>query len=321
MEICSSSSKLEFHDCVLVYTIGHKNDIIEDCVRGNGVPYIIPGADPTDGGSYCYLFSANELFYGNITGGIWRTGIFYTISNISAAEKGINEIPSIDLQLYDPKRDLLWDPNAKVRNKLDEEVLKDMHLQDSSISALINHSTVIRFQKNTYKSIARNDIKSYIGISADYEDTITFPCIITSFPLKENHQFLNKSFSGFISIDVETYMHEINIERRLRTVLNSLGVAGIFTTFYYFLFGDKKIKPWGFMHQVFRSELEQLTTYKPVSSLNFEALNSMFSSDNKFEDYDKRFAYLEGLLSDYIINTQPLEVVQDKILINEDMTS
>ncbi|CAG8672439.1 5374_t:CDS:2, partial [Ambispora gerdemannii] len=53
-----------------------------------------------------------------------------------------------------------------------------------------------------------------LDLSAQHEETVTLPSTITYFPLKENPEFVEKIFSVYISIEVETYIHEIYTERR-----------------------------------------------------------------------------------------------------------
>ncbi|CAG8614826.1 12524_t:CDS:2 [Ambispora gerdemannii] len=308
MEICAEGTMLEFRDCLIEYP-DDRSHTYTNCAREDGTLYITQGEYQTDN-MYCYLFSGNgTLFYGNTTDGIWKIVIYYTMIDINYEDSDINEIASIDAQLLDPNSNS-WEDNLKVRNKLDEAVIKDINLQGSAFAGLNNYSTIIKFKQNTYRSIAQNDLKSYFGFAGQYDETIIMPSTITYHPLKRNPKFNKKRFSGDLSIEVATYIHEIYTERRIRTLLNSLGVAGgiigFFAAFYYFLFGDKRIKPWGFMHRIFSSQIEQSTNDKLV-----------LSSDEQAETYERRLIYLEGLISDFILNTQPLKKVK-KTLVGEE---
>ncbi|CAG8644928.1 6904_t:CDS:2, partial [Ambispora gerdemannii] len=292
-------------------------DTYTDCGREDGALYIISGGGEEPKTIYCYLFSGNgTLFYGNTTGGIWKIGIFYTMIDAGLSNSTINEVANIVAQLYDPNSNT-WKHNIKMRNKLEEAVYKDTKLQGSNFAGLKNYSTIVKFKQNTYRSISQRDIKSYFGLSATYEETIILPSTVTYYPLKENAEFVGKKFSGFISMNVESYIHEVYTERRLRTVLNSLGVAGgiigFFAAFYCFLFGDKKIKPWGFVHRIFSSQLEKSTDDKLTSSLLSEY------NDKQVKNHERRLMYLEGLISDYIINTCSLEKVKKKLIDEENL--
>ncbi|CAG8653173.1 6071_t:CDS:2 [Ambispora gerdemannii] len=317
IELCGSNSELKFYSCVLTYYNNSKS-VHEGCFRNDGTNYIVRGERPQGTTAYCHLFSGkHNVWFGNTTNSVRKIGIYYKILNISATEGSSMNIANIAIQLIDPNRNLIWDKSVKIRNQIDEVVYKDMKWQGNNFAGLANYSTVVNFKKQTYLSISPSDVKSYFGLRGVYDETVTIPSIVKYYPLNNNPEFKNQNYSGYIAINIETFFHEIHTEKRVRTVLNSFGVIGgafgVAVGLYYFLFGDRKIHPWGIMHCLVKSGLKEFANYRnfpmvsPIEMENTPFLSSKYDSDRQFIHLETRIKYLEGLMGDYLIDIQPIK--------------
>ncbi|CAG8488586.1 2892_t:CDS:2 [Ambispora leptoticha] len=255
----------------------------------------------------CYLISGNHnIWFGNLTNTVSKIVIAYDFLNVIPNENKTNiDIPVVELRFIDPNYNPLWS-KAEIRTKYvgiimdnDISVENDIRIGGNTLIALANNTARFTFRKQTYESIPEGDSKSYIGLMANYDEHVSYKFDKDNIPFS----YYETTITGIITIEVQTFVNEIQTETRTRTIFNSFGLAvgtiGFITGIYYYLFGDKKIRPWGLIHRKFISQLK----YKDVES-NLP-LKTNLSTDEQIAILATRTRDLERLVEN-VVNTRTL---------------
>ncbi|KAG9307831.1 hypothetical protein G9A89_023396 [Geosiphon pyriformis] len=273
IEICGWGSDLYIKRCVFTFQNYSKVEHI-NCTSNTGINYIVktPYNQPNN---YCYQFSTESKLYFSQSetypNDFRKIGIFLKFLDISKAETLSYNLANAAVQLINPDFNFLWN-RTPIRNEADLVQLKSLKLQDNNFSIVRNHSTIIKFQQSTFKSIRKGDIAGLCGFDPKYDDTSFFSAKGHIIPLHSSPQFTYDD--TYFSVSVGNYLHHVEKERR------------------------------GVMQKFFKSELDEIVKEsEDIPLVNYGHHNN--DSEKKVSQND-RIQRLEEFLSYYFLDTTDL---------------
>ncbi|CAG8550793.1 14107_t:CDS:2 [Ambispora leptoticha] len=324
IEMCGYGSDIQITRCVFTYT-DWTSDTLVNCSK-KGFPYVYAGPRTIEN-NYCYLFTGNKTLWfisaesnskeSKVEKKLLQLGFYFKILNLTSVEALVLSVPTVAMQILDPDDNILWKKTTKT--KIAKGLNEELRLQGNNFDGIANYSTNVRFVKTTYCEIPDDDLSSRIGMSSGqaYVNTSTLITTAQYFPLHPNPNFTETTDSGYIELKPGSFINRVSAEKRLRTLIGTLGVAGgafsVICTIYFLLFGDRKFRPFGIMHRVTQSEITDFVTLDNVPLITpFTDEKSL--EQGRIELCENRIQNLETLLSNYFFDVTALTYIRERYL-------
>ncbi|CAG8616374.1 13341_t:CDS:2 [Ambispora leptoticha] len=311
IEICGYGSDIEITRCD--FTKKDWSDIVHPkCAKDNGGSYLL--TKPVVNLSYCYVFMGNgSLFFSKDNNDndniLQQIIVYFKILNLTGAESASLSVPTVAVQLLDPSFDPL---TGKVRDSdMGKDVEDNLRLQLNNFAGIQNFSTSVKMTKSVYREIPPRDVNSLFGLNPKYINITTITAYAQYYPLHSNPNFTADTDTGFFQISAGSFLQQVQTEKRVRNLFSALGVAGggfsAICVIYIVLFGDRKTRPWGLMHYIVRSEVEQFGHMDNIPLLPQEDGKTTLTSEERLARMEDRFKVLEEILGDYFFDIAPLK--------------
>ncbi|KAG9305822.1 hypothetical protein G9A89_001111 [Geosiphon pyriformis] len=321
IEMCGYGTDIEIVRCDFTWK-NWSTVPFDNCARPDGTTWLTAGPRINDH-DFCYLFSGSDkLFYGdNDQKGdyLQRLGFYFQFKNMTGSDILTNTIPVVAVQLLDPDFNPLWNktkPNTQERKAVET----DFRLQRNNFGGVFNQSTIVKMFVSKLQEIKPHDISSVLGLTPSYINTTIISRDAIYYPLHESEKFgPERNSSGFFQVEMGSFTIEVQTQKRVRTILGALGIAGgafgIIFTIYYILYGDRKSRPWGLMHRMMRlNPRDSIQIHNvPLISPLYEASSQELTQEERIACVEDRIEGLEGLLSEYCFDTTQLKRLSERI--------
>ncbi|KAF0499960.1 hypothetical protein F8M41_020366 [Gigaspora margarita] len=114
-------------------------------------------------------------------------------------------------------------------------------------------------------------------------------------------------------IEPQSFIVQVQTDKRLKTVLASFGLLGgaygLAISLLVLLFGNNTINPWGFVQRHNKTMQTNLMTFSELIPNSNNSDSEV--STQELKDLKQKLDLLQLLLSDYLVNAQFLEKVQE----------
>ncbi|CAG8612361.1 11522_t:CDS:2 [Ambispora gerdemannii] len=319
IEICGYGSDLRITKCAFTFTDWTSINLV-NC-SNEGFLYVYPSSlNNPKNINYCYLFTGNKTLWftsKNATSKdkkIFQIEFYFKILNFTGAEALSISVPTIAVQILDPDSNILW--KKKTKSKMANGMAEEITLQENNFAGIANYSTSVRFRRNTYREILDSDFASRIGFKPNYENITILTSTAQYFPLHLNPNFTESTESGHFCVRPGSYLNRVQSEKRVRTLLGVLGLAGgafsAVCTILILLFGDRKFRPLGIVHRVARSEVDEIVATNDLPLITSFAKNQFLPDPERIVRCENRIQELEALLTNYFFDVTPLTYLRDK---------
>ncbi|KAG9306721.1 hypothetical protein G9A89_004268 [Geosiphon pyriformis] len=317
IEMCGYGTDIQIARCDFTWK-NWTTEIFDNCAHPNGTTWIIAGPKINEQ-DFCYLFSGNDhLFFGDKyheKNYLQRLSFYFKFKNATASERLTISVPVVAGQLLDPDFNPIWN-KTKLATEGREAAYNDFKSQSNNFGGVLNQTTIVKMTAIKLQEIKPGDFKSILGLRPDYINSTIISQSSIYYPLHESDQFgPDSQFSGNFQVEVGSFTIVVLTEKRVKTMLGSLGVAGgafgIICTIYFSLYGDRKMQPWGLMHRMIKSEVSrfgQMPNVPLISPIRGKASEEL-TTDERMARMEDRFQELEGFLSDYVIDTTALRLL------------
>ncbi|CAG8640687.1 19878_t:CDS:2, partial [Racocetra persica] len=162
----------------------------------------------------------------------------------------------------------------------------------------------IRITRNI-KEIIRNNFQNDLGL---VPNLVKLPYITStreSVPITNSSAIQNSLIE--LNFEPQSFIVQVQTDKRLKTVLNSLGLLGgafgLAISLLVLLFGNNTINPWGFVQRHNKAMQTNLITFSELIPNN---------SDNEMsiQELRQKLNLLQLLLGDYLVDAEYLEKIQ-----------
>ncbi|CAG8753823.1 17311_t:CDS:2, partial [Racocetra persica] len=155
--------------------------------------------------------------------------------------------------------------------------------------------------------------ENYLGFSSKLENIPYYTSTLETFPLLNDPEFPTLTMLTKITIEPQTFIVQVETDKRTKTVLSSIGLIGgawgSAATIYVILFGAIVIKPWGWI-QKYGFKINKSVQTKLQSTFGFIPLVHHSKTNNlNNNELKKRLDSLQLFLTEYVVDVQYLEEI------------
>ncbi|CAG8505990.1 18830_t:CDS:2 [Gigaspora margarita] len=182
---------------------------------------------------------------------------------------------------------------------------------DTTSNSAMNLSTYkIKISRNV-KEIIRKNFKNDLGLVPDLVK-LTYITSTQELLPTTNSSTPQNLFIELI-IEPQSFIVQVQTDKRLKTVLTSFGLLGgaygLAISLLVLLFGNNTINPWGFVQRHNKTMQTNLMTFSELIPNSNNSDSEV--STQELKDLKQKLDLLQLLLSDYLVNAQYLEKVQE----------
>ncbi|CAG8492655.1 1702_t:CDS:2, partial [Ambispora leptoticha] len=272
---------------------------------------------------FCYLFTIVDktIKYGRLDNDTLKNiDFYYKILNMTSFSEYSISVATIAIQLYDPSFNPVWD-GTQLRGMVDDAMNQNFKLEFNTFAGIYNYSSLAKIQRSVFRSILPGDISAIFGFNPSYHNTTTYSVNPEYFPLHLSQNITDEEYSGHFSVKVGTFSQDVREQQRTHTILGALGLAGggfgALCGIYVALFGEARLRPWGWMHHAAKASISQkLRALDPTNIPFVTSLVVTGRNINPVEErtrrLEERIDELEGILSDYFLDGRFLAKLQTR---------
>ncbi|CAG8644153.1 1215_t:CDS:10 [Gigaspora margarita] len=104
--------------------------------------------------------------------------------------------------------------------------------------------------KRRRKELMLPSWENFLGLSSKFQSIPYLTSTLETFPLLNGtSEFPTLTLLMKITVEPQSFIVHVETDKRVKTVINSLGLIGGATAIYAVLFGTKAIKPWGLVQK------------------------------------------------------------------------